>query len=58
MESHNGNAAHPGHAPHHSSEHPHGIKPIDSDYRLVVRTILWVIAGLVFVGFAIWWSLT
>jgi hypothetical protein len=58
MEARNGPAMNPEHAPHHSPEHRHGTKPIDGDYRLVVRTILWVIAGLVFLGFVIWWSLT
>jgi len=38
-------------------QHP-ARKPIDLSYRLVVRTILWVIAGAVFVGFALWWFLT
>jgi hypothetical protein len=58
MESHNGAGVPPEHASQHSPQHHHGIKPIDSDYRLVVRTILWIIAGLVFLGFVIWWSLT
>jgi hypothetical protein len=58
MESRDGMPEHPGHAPHHAPEHRHAIGPIDRDYRLVVRTVLWVIAGLVFLGFAIWWSLT
>ncbi len=54
MEAHSGAGLHPGHAPHH----PHEVQPIDPTYRLVVRTVLWVIAGLVFLGFAIWWALT
>lgn len=58
MESHNGTTGNPGNAPHHSPEHPHAIKPIDEGYRLVVRTTLWVIAGLVLLGFGIWWILT
>jgi hypothetical protein len=58
MGSRDGTAEHPEHAPHHAPEHRHAIGPIDSDYRLVVRTVLWVIAGLVFLGFAIWWILT
>lgn len=33
-------------------------EPIDLSYRIVVRTALWVIAGAVFVGFALWWVLT
>lgn len=51
-------SAHHEHASHHKPEHHREIKPIDSSYRLVVRTVLWVIAGLVFVGFVIWWALT
>ena len=58
MESHEGTAAHSGHAHDHSPEHGHRIKPIDRTYRLIVRTVLWVIAGLVFLGFAIWWIVT
>ncbi len=46
------------HTPHPLAEPRHEFQPIDGDYRLVVRTILWVIVGLVFVGFAIWWILT
>jgi hypothetical protein len=42
----------------HSHEHPHERKPVDLSYRIVVRSILWVIAGLVFLGFAVWWMLT
>ena len=38
-------------------EHPHK-RPIDQSYRLVVRTALWVIAGTVFIAFAIWWFTT
>jgi hypothetical protein len=34
------------------------VRPIDQGYRLVVRTILWIIAGAVFIGFALWWFLT
>jgi len=44
-------------ASHHSPEHKH-VKPIDPGYRLVVRTILWLIAGAVFIGFAVWWFST
>jgi hypothetical protein len=58
MESHDGAGVPPEHASQHAPEHRDGIKPIDSDYRLVVRTTLWIIVGLVFLGFAIWWSLT
>lgn len=58
MDSRNGTVMHPEHAAHHPSEHRHQIQPIDRGYRLVVRTILWIIAGLVFVGFVLWWSLT
>jgi hypothetical protein len=54
MESHDGMGANPGHA----ARHPHEFKPIDESYRLVVRTILWVIAGAVLLGFMIWWGST
>ncbi len=57
-ESHDGPAVHPVHAHAHSHEHRHEYKPIDRNYRLVVRTILWVIAGLVLLGLLIWWSVT
>jgi hypothetical protein len=36
----------------------HERRPIDLSYRVVVRSILWVIAGAVFVGLVIWWILT
>lgn len=49
---------HGGHSPHGPLEHPHGPRPIDSSYRLVVRTVLWIIAGFVLLGFVLWWSLT
>ncbi len=39
-------------------EHHHPRAPVDNSYRLVVRTVLWVIAGAVFIGFALWWFLT
>ena len=42
----------------HSLIHHHVAEPVDFSYRIVVRTALWVIAGAVFVGFAIWWVLT
>lgn len=60
MDSHNALAAHHEHSGHgHSShERPHGVRPFDSSYHLVVRTVLWVIAGLVFLAFALWWFLT
>ena len=58
MESHNGPAVHHGHAHGHTPEHRHEYKPIDRNFRLVVRTTLWVIAGLVLVGLAIWWVMT
>ena len=58
MESRNGTSVHPEHRPHHPPEHRHVVKPVDRSFRLVVRTVLWVIAGLVFLGFAIWWALT
>jgi hypothetical protein len=55
MESHDVTSGHTEHAHHHSPEHRHRIGPVDTSYRLVVRTVLWVIAGLVFLGLAIWW---
>ncbi len=39
-------------------EHKHTRKPIDQGYRLIVRTVLWIIAGTVFVAFGVWWFLT
>lgn len=38
--------------------HHHPARPIDAGYRLVVRTVLWIIAGAVFIGFALWWFMT
>jgi hypothetical protein len=55
MEAHSGTGVHPGHAPHHPNEHRHVDRPIDPGYRLIVWTVLWVIAGLVYLAFAIWW---
>jgi hypothetical protein len=43
---------------HGSPEHHSERKPVDLSYRIVVRTVLWVIAGAVFVGLAIWWMWT
>jgi hypothetical protein len=37
---------------------PHHVKPIDPSYQIVVRTVLWVIAGAVLVGLIIWWAMT
>jgi hypothetical protein len=42
----------------HPAYHPHHVKPIDSSYQLVVRIVLWVIAGAVLVGLCIWWVAT
>jgi len=47
---------HPYHA--HSPAHHQERKPADLSYRFVVRAVLWVIAGAVFLGFALWWILT
>jgi hypothetical protein len=64
MEAHNGTDEDPGRIPHvpHTPHPPprprHEFPHIDRDYRLVVRTVLWVIVGFVIVGFVIWWSLT
>jgi hypothetical protein len=49
--------------------HPHGVHPElhghkhehkrqDLSYRVVVRTILWVIAGAVLIGLVTWWVVT
>ena len=38
--------------------HPYVPAPLDLSYRIVIRTVLWLIAGAVFLGFAIWWMLT
>jgi hypothetical protein len=40
------------------STHSHHVQPLDPGYRLVVRIVLWLIAGAVLVGFCIWWMLT
>jgi hypothetical protein len=64
MEDHDGTNEDPGsiphvpHTPHPPPEHRHEFPPISQDYNLVVRTVLWVIVGLVVVGLVIWWSLT
>jgi len=44
----------------HQTSHEHHSRhtTIDSGYRLIVRTILWIIAGLVFLAFGCWWVLT
>ena len=44
--------------PHHGFEPHRRTAAIDTSYRLVVRTVLWVIAGLVSLAFAIGWALT
>jgi hypothetical protein len=38
--------------------HVHEWQPIDQSYNLVVRTVLWIIVGAVFVGFMLWWVMT
>jgi hypothetical protein len=38
--------------------HKHERKPADLSYRVVIRAVLWVIAGAMFLGFAIWWIVT
>jgi len=48
----------PGHVRHSVPEHRHPARPLDLSYRLFVRTVLWVIAAVVFLGFALWWILT
>jgi hypothetical protein len=47
---------HGGHSDQHPHKHEH--KPPDLSYRMIVRTILWLIAGAVLVGFLIWWRFT
>jgi len=51
---------HPDHAQahEHAHKHKHERKPADLSYRYVVRTILWIIAGAVYLSLAIWWILT
>jgi hypothetical protein len=45
--------------PHASpSEHRHELKPIDQGYQLIVRTVLWLIAGAVLLALILWWVLT
>ena len=39
-------------------EEHHGRRPVDQSYRIVVRTALWIVAGAVFIAFAIWWFYT
>lgn len=64
METENGTREDPGGIPHvpHTPRplpaHRREYEPIDMNYHLVVRTVLWVIVGLVFAAFVIWWSLT
>jgi hypothetical protein len=41
--------AHPHHVEHHLP---------DLSYRIVIRTVLWIIAGAAFVGLALWRVLT
>lgn len=49
----------PSHKPDHSShEHEHKPFHVDQSYHLVVRSVLWVIAGSVLVAFCLWWFLT
>ena len=45
------------HVPSLEHHHKHHLEP-DRTYLIVVRTVLWVIAGAVFAGFALWWVLT
>ena len=54
----------PEHATHvklteqHHGAAPHHVRPIDRGFRVIVRTILWVIAGAVLIGLCVWWTLT
>jgi hypothetical protein len=36
----------------------HAHEPVDLGYRLVVRTLLWVIVGAVVIALCVWWVLT
>ena len=58
MHGHDASTGNPGHPSHGAPRHHHEFRPIDNSYRIAVRATLWVIAGLVFVGFVIWWALT
>lgn len=58
MRSHDATIGHSEHGSHPVAQHHHGPASMDTSYRLVVRTVLWVIAGLVFLAFVLWWSLT
>lgn len=44
--------------PHPPPPHRHEYHPVDLGYRLVVRTVLWVIAGAVLIALCLWWFLT
>ncbi len=42
----------------HPALHKHARRRADLGYRFVVRTVLWIIAGAVYLGLAIWWIAT
>ena len=46
------------HSHAHVPAHKHAPHPVDSSYRMVVRTVLWVIMGAAFLGLTLWWFLT
>jgi hypothetical protein len=50
----------PRHKPLHAHQplHHHEREPLDLSYRLVIRTVLWVIAAAVLVGLMVWWVRT
>jgi hypothetical protein len=53
-----GRIPHVPHTPHPLAEWRHEYQSIDRDDRLVVRTVLWVIVGLMLLAFVNWWALT
>ncbi len=40
------------------THHDHSHHDREMSYRLLIRTILWVIAGMVALGLMVWWALT
>jgi hypothetical protein len=48
----------PGHVRHDVTGHRHPAGPLALSDGLVVRTVLRVIAAVVFLGFALWWFLS
>jgi len=48
----------PQHDHPHAPAHKHKRRPADLSYRFVVRTVLWIIAGAVYLALGIWWIVT